>query len=525
MSTLLIWSLLIGAITLFLTIELTQEWYINRSKRGSRTHFLPFLRRWARKNKAKLAIMAAVIIVFALALFLQDYTLALPDFLGRVRIPKMVRWGLYALLAVTLFVTVDLFKAWRVYRTNKKGQRATGPSFYRWWFKSSAKRICIVGGIAVIALGGTWVTLRYDLLHQQSQSARYMASADRYYRQQKFREATLELRNAIKVNPDDYDAHLWLARCQWRLGNLPEARDAYEKAVRLEPKLYAAFLELGRLSLAMGFPEKAAVAANQALLLEPQAAEPRMLLARIGLTTGKGERAAEQYRAILATNPADNEVRNLLIGLFLSRRSFAEADREAQAGLKLNPQDTKLKAALAVARDGQGQRKEAELLLKDAATQDSGSPLPLVALGELYVRHREYIPALQFYEEALKRSPNDKTIINNIALLHAEYGYDLKRAAELAYRIYARYPREPAVADTMGWVLFKQGKLDQALPILQFAAGGAPNNPAHRYHYGAALLKAGKSVAGRKEVETALKISSDFDGFAEARNLLSGNRR
>jgi predicted Zn-dependent protease len=110
--------------------------------------------------------------------------------------------------------------------------------------------------------------------------------------------------------------------------------------------------------------------------------------------------------------------------------------------------------------------------------------------------------------------------MNNIALLIADHGYELERAADLASRLYTHYPKDPAVVDTMGWVLFKQGKLDQALPLLRFAATGAPNNPVHRYHYGAALLKVGQTAAGRKELETALKISRDFDGAAQARALL-----
>ena len=525
MTMLLIWSLLIGALALFLTIDLTQEWYINRSKRGSMTRFSPFLRRWAKKNKAKLLGMAAAALILALALVLQDYTLALPVFLKQIRLPRLVRWGLYTALAMAIFIAVDLFIAWRVYRTNKKGQRATGLKFYRWWLKSSGVKIFVVGSFACLVLVGTWATLRYDLFHQKSESSRYMASADRYYREKKFREASLELRNAIKVNPDDYDAQLWLARCQWQLGSLNEAIGSYEQAIRMEPKLYAAHLELSRLSFTLKNTEKASAEANQALILAPNEIEPRLLLARIALVTGKVEPAVVQYRAILTADPANKEVRNLLITLFLSRNAFAEAGQEAEAGLKQYPRDIQLKAAVAVVRDNQGRRGEAEAILKDAAAQNSDSPMPLIALGELYVRHREYLQSLPFYEEALKRSPNDKTLINNIALLHAEYGYDLDRAAELASRIYTRYPKDPAVADTMGWVLFKQNKMNQALPLLQFAVSGAPNNPSHRYHYGAALIKAGRSAAGRRELETALKISPEFDGSAETRSLLGMQKK
>ena len=516
MTTPLLWSLLILTLILFLTVDLSFAWSMNRRQRGSTSRFLPFLRRWAAMNGIKLLSMAGLVIVFSLALILQDYTLVLPNSLKLIRVPFMVRWGLGMALIMVLCVIFDLFMSRRAY------QRATKVHFYRWWLKRSGMRFCVMGVVGALMLGGIWGVRQYKLLQQQSLASRYLTSAVRYFRQQKFREATLELRNAIKENPNDYEALLWLARCHWQLGNLTEARREYKESARIEPKLYLAHLELGRLAFAMGLKEEAVTKASQALLLAQQAPEPRLLLAGIYRSTGGVEPAAEQYRAILATNSANREVRNLLVGMLLNSHSFADAGREAENGLRVNPRDTDLMAALATARDGEGRRGEAETMLKEATRQDTISPLPLVALGELYVRHREYLPALQCYEEALKRSPNNKTIINNTALLHAEHGYDLTRAAELASRIYSRYPREPAVQDTMGWVLFKQGKLTQAILLLRLAASGQPANPAHHYHYGAALLKAGQSLTGRAEVEKALKISPDFDGVSEARRLLGG---
>ncbi len=518
MTTPLLWSLLLATLIIFLTVDLSFAWSQNRRKRGSTSRFLPFLQRWATMNGVKLLGMAALVIVFSLALLLQEYTLVLPEILKRIRLPFMVRWGLGIALIMTILVLVDLFISRRTY------QRATKVHFYRWWLKRSSMRFCVGGVVGVLALGSIWGVRQYKLLQQQSLASRYLTSAVRYFRQQQFREATVELRNAIKENPNDYEALLWLARCHWQLGNLPEARRGYKESVRIEPKLYLAHLELGQLAFAMGLKEEAVTEAGLALLLAQKAPEPRLLLAGIYRSTGRVEPAAEQYRAILATNSANREVRNLLVGMLLNSHSFADAGREAENGLRVNPRDTDLKAALATARDGEGRRGEAETMLKEAARQDTVSPLPLVALGELYVRRREYIPALQCYEEALKRSPNNRTIINNAALLHAEHGYDLARAAELASRIYSRYPREPAVQDTMGWVLFKQGKLNQALPLLRLATSGQPASPAHHYHYGVALLKAGQSVTGRTEVEKALNISPDFDGAAEARRLL-GERR
>ena len=80
---------------------------------------------------------------------------------------------------------------------------------------------------------------------------------------------------------------------------------------------------------------------------------------------------------------------------------------------------------------------------------------------------RAYRSALAAYEEVLKRDPENTLAMNNIASLSVEHGFDLARAATLAARMYAKYPQEPVVADTLGWVLCSQrGTLEQALPLL-----------------------------------------------------------
>jgi Flp pilus assembly protein TadD len=146
-------------------------------------------------------------------------------------------------------------------------------------------------------------------------------------------------------------------------------------------------------------------------------------------------------------------------------------------------------------------------------------------MADLLIRRGEFVPAMKCYEEILQGVPDHAAAMNNLAMLHADHGYDLERAATLASMHYTRFPKDAGACDTMGWVLFKQGKQEQALALLRSGAEGAPNNPVHRYHYGAALLKAGETAAGRKEIAAALKLSRNFDGAGQAQSLLGNASR
>ncbi len=519
MPSFILWSLLVLAVICYLAYDLKTAWYY-RNITESDIETWPFLGWWIWTNLFKLSFLGGTVAIIGVALFMQEYTLALPNMAEWWKVaPGAVRWGVLAALIVFAIMAMDLSLAWWSYR-NQQDWSDGESSFFRWLVKKKTVEFCALVGVVCLFWGGGWGVRHFRLLEVNHETSGYSESAKLYYKQEKYREATLELRNAIGKNQGDYEAHLWLGRSQWQLGNFPEARMAYREAIRIQPKLYEATVELGRLCLVMGEKVAALKIAEDAVGRDPRVRGPHLLLADVYLAMNKEESALGQYRVVVGNDPADQETRKLLINLLTQRREYAEAGREIESGLKGNPEDTGLKVSLALMRNGEGRWKEAESILTDAATRESVSPLPLITLGDLYIVHQEYMAALPCYEKALKLAPHDAVVMNNVASLHAEHGYDMNRAAELAYQLYAKNPRDPAAADTLGWVFFKQGKVEQAMSLLRLAATGAPQVPEIRYHYGAALLKGGSQAEGKRELAAALKISGNFDGNAKARRLL-----
>ncbi len=518
MSTVMLWSLLILAIFGFLLFDqhLARLHYgFNRSRGAGNRRFL---RWWAKQCRVKFTVSGCLIVVVSLALYFQDHTLLLPDVRVPVTVPKITQVSSFLLLAGVGFLLLDLATARRFYQGGG-GLTAFEIPFFRWWLKRNGKKLAVAGVVGCLTLCASWATLRFDLLQPKTATSRYMVSAQRYFDEKNYRASIIELRNAISRNRDDNEAYLWLARAYGRLGRLTEAGDAYREVIRITPKLYEAHLELGRLELLMGESAAAQREAELALALAPLEPEARQLLAGIALGKGSWQPAVAQYRAVLAGAPGNREVRNLLISLLMGRRDYISAEREAQAGLKQDHRDMELLIALSRAQEAMGHRGEALATLGEAE-RDTVSPLPFIARGALLFRAGEYVPAMQSYEAALKKAPDNVAAMNNLALLITDHGFDQARAAVLASRLYAKYPREPAVMDTMGWALLRQGRRDSALWLLKQAASGTPNNPAYRYHYGAALFRTGQKAAGRRELEAALRLSTDFDGVEAVRTLL-----
>ncbi len=518
----MLWSLLILVIVGGLSFDLNTAWIYYRNSRSRAKGGLPFIKWWAKKSKVKIGVAISIILTLSLTTLFQGHTLVIPEIVTRPTTSRRVQWGLGAFLFMVAFVIFDLFMTIRANKRNSKSSRTKGLRFYKWWLKNSALKFSIAGGVACLILGGAWTLRHYNnSLQLKSETSGYMASAQQYYKEKKFREATLELRNAIKQNPGDHEAYVWLARSQWQMGSAPDARDAYREAIRIAPNLYPAHLELGRLAFAMKDASTTLTEAKEAARLEPNQVEPRLLMAQILSATGKREQALEQCKAIISAEFAVPESRLQLITLLLRQRALPEALQATETGLKKNPHDLPLRYMQAEALEALGRSGEAESVLRAIAGETSSAD-PYLALGDIKMRNRDYIAALNEYGEALKRAPDNDRAMNNFASLNAEHGFDMERSAALAARLYNKHPKDPSIADTLGWTLFRQGKLDLALPLLQQGASGMSNNPIHHYHLGAALLKSGKPDAGRQQLAVALKISGTFDGAAQAREMLKG---
>ena len=83
-----------------------------------------------------------------------------------------------------------------------------------------------------------------------------------------------------------------------------------------------------------------------------------------------------------------------------------------------------------------------------------------------------------------------------------------------------RFPKDPRIADTLGWVYVKKGLPALAVPQLETAAGSMNTDPAVLYHLGIAYMQVGDSAKAREALRKALSLKGDFEGASDARRAL-----
>ncbi|MFW6154557.1 MAG: tetratricopeptide repeat protein [Planctomycetota bacterium] len=115
----------------------------------------------------------------------------------------------------------------------------------------------------------------------------------------------------------------------------------------------------------------------------------------------------------------------------------------------------------------------------------------LRSLGEARYKQGDYAGAREAYEAALAKSPDDVYILNNLAYMLAESLNDPAGALPHARKAASLMPTDPNLADTLGWIYFQNGQVDQAERELRRSLQ-LSETPAALYHLGRVLESLGR---------------------------------
>jgi tetratricopeptide (TPR) repeat protein len=88
-------------------------------------------------------------------------------------------------------------------------------------------------------------------------------------------------------------------------------------------------------------------------------------------------------------------------------------------------------------------------------------------LSNIHVMRGDVKKGIEILESIYKENPNEISINNDLGYLYADHGMNLEQAEVMIRKAVTAEPENAAYLDSMGWVLFKLGKPDEALPYLE----------------------------------------------------------
>jgi len=238
------------------------------------------------------------------------------------------------------------------------------------------------------------------------------------------------------------------------------------------------------------------------------------------IAEGKLDAAAARAAAAVSAQP-DAALPHLMLGeVRMAQKRFDDAEASFKRAIELEPKLPAARLDLARLYSVKGDSRQSVQTLEDGVKALPTEPSIALALASEYERAGAAEKAIAQYERILQVSPGNDLAANNLAVLLSETRSDptsLERALALAKRFESS--PNPALADTLGWVYFKLGRYEDAVPSLQRAVDSAPKAAVLQYHLGMALYKSGKVDLAKTHLRRAVEAKVEFPGLAEARRI------
>lgn len=338
-----------------------------------------------------------------------------------------------------------------------------------------------------------------------------------YFKAREFRQALQLAQEAQAIRPNLPEVIEAVGQSQLASGQPAAAANTFTQLVKISPRSAVAHFRLGSALMAEGNTEGAISSLQKAILLQPNFLEAKAALAGLYVQRQRYDEALKLAQDIQKAYPNSSIGFALQGDLLYRTKKYPQALKAYETASRFGPS---LQIAIGLdlsAAQGDAQKNSHAKLkqwLRDNPVDDVGRLYfadGLLAQGKIQ-------EAKEQYELLVARRPDTPLVLNNLAgILHRQKD---PRALSYAERAFKLAPDHPSIGDTLGWILLEQGATERAVKLLATASGKAPQRAEIKYHYAAALVKAGDAVQARKLLEDVLATDHPFEGREKAKEML-----
>lgn len=341
-------------------------------------------------------------------------------------------------------------------------------------------------------------------------------------------EAAREFTASLKANPQQTSALVNLAQIRVAEGNLPVARQLFEKAKTTAPAPDAEILR-SLAAISLGLREKERAAKEFTEYINALKAQNQMPAASNSIRdTAFGEElfggglldeARQELESILSNEKQNVNALILLSKIFLQQKNITAAGRLLESAVAGGLDDAKIYLALAEVYEAGGYPENAIPAMRRAIAKEPKNDFYRSRYGLLLVNSKAPAAAAVRVEEALKEFPGSASLwfAFGIAQFDNNKIPEAQKAFEKALSIDSQLT--PALA-YLGAVFVEQARYNDAARIYEQAI--AKNEKVALLHYllGDTLLK--MTDVDEKRIEGTLKRAAELDANLTSAHLTLG---
>ncbi|MBK8894976.1 MAG: PEP-CTERM system TPR-repeat protein PrsT [Propionivibrio sp.] len=331
------------------------------------------------------------------------------------------------------------------------------------------------------------------------------------------KKALAAAQDALTALPDQPDVLDAAGRAQQAADESNQALATYGKLASLVPNSPQPHLRMAEIHLAAKNKESAMQELRKTLSIKPDSVEAQRGIMMLDMDAGRTSEALATARQIQKQRPKEAVGYVLEGDAHALKKSWNEAATVYRNGLKKSG-DTVLAMKLHDVLEASGGASEAERFADGWLKEHAKDLRFRLYLAEAANARKDYQSASKHYRVLLDAQPNNPVLMNNLAWSLAQFKDP--KAIEYAENAYKLAPDQPAILDTLGWLLVEKGDMARGVELLQKAVNLAPKLPMIRLNLAKALVKAGKKDEAKKELEVLAKLGENFPAKSEVEKML-----
>ena len=365
----------------------------------------------------------------------------------------------------------------------------------------------------------------------------------------RFSEAERQLEAAVREDPEYAEAWQLLALTKEELGNTKEAERIYRRLLANDAENRSARLFLLRLLLQGNRMDEVvstvtetqdplhfSVAAVAMLVDENRIDQAEQLLIRLEKQKGMPDGLYFYHAALLYESGIDmdralacldkvgpqsleyDKALRMKVRILYEQKKFSEALSALEALRTLHPAEAE---PLLLASELYVQLKDfpaAERSVNEALRIQPDNEGAAFQQAYLYELRGDRAQAMKLMEKFIARYPDNAMALNYVGYNLADGNRDLDRAYKLIQRAVELEPDADFILDSLAWVHFRRGELDEAWEQIQKALNisgeRGPRDPAMLEHYGDIAAARGDAGSARRGWQSALDMFEQL-GYPE----------
>lgn len=338
---------------------------------------------------------------------------------------------------------------------------------------------------ALLALGG--------LLELQGKKEQQIALYSKYQKENGPNANIAEALAQVFLAKQDYDHALEQLNMLEELGEDP---------LSVKVKIALIYVEQKKYPLAVTKLE-------ETLTMAPESDKVRFYLAALFEEMKEVDKALRYFQEVPVESNFFSE--SVIHSAFILKQKgqLTAAAAVLEKGLDQKPENPQMFSLYAAIMDTQGEFEKAIRRLGQGLERFPEQPQLLFYYGAINDKLGQREVMLKTMKKVIELDPKHTQAINYLAYTYAEDAANLSEAEALARKAHQLAPEDPFIMDTLGWVLYKQGRVKEAIPWLESAQSQQPTESIIADHLGDAYIQYRLPHKAKQMYQKAFELEQD----------------